>query len=189
MRLGENITGAWPCCPAPSRSPAMVVLTSYLSIAAAQNPKIALIAWKRSSTRFSKGARRNLVRKGCRCPSPPSPGELVSAVARVCLSYCASNKTGRQNGSWPTQILIYVRNGPARAAFPTTWTRILAMSSPDRGYYVGTSRANVASRGKGLRARRDDATGEPLPKRWMDLILYLDEQEPRRGPRALRREA
>jgi hypothetical protein len=31
--------------------------------------------------------------------------------------------------------------------------------------------------GKVLHAYVDDVTDEPVPRRWVDLILYLDEQE------------
>jgi hypothetical protein len=50
--------------------------------------------------------------------------------------------------------------------------------------------------GKTLRGHDEGITHEPLPRRWVDLILYLDEQErkraerrqPRAEPRQRRRE-
>ena len=35
--------------------------------------------------------------------------------------------------------------------------------------------------GKGLRRRGEDITQEPLPRRWVDLIHHLDEQERRQA--------
>jgi hypothetical protein len=35
--------------------------------------------------------------------------------------------------------------------------------------------------GKALRAQSEDIAHEPLPKRWVDLIHYLDEQERKRA--------
>jgi hypothetical protein len=35
--------------------------------------------------------------------------------------------------------------------------------------------------GKVMHDRDDDITLEPLPRRWVDLILFLDEQEKKRG--------
>jgi hypothetical protein len=35
--------------------------------------------------------------------------------------------------------------------------------------------------GKALHIQNDDNTHEPLPKRWIDLILHLEEQERRRS--------
>ena len=35
--------------------------------------------------------------------------------------------------------------------------------------------------GKALRADYEDTTHQPLPKRWIDLLLYLDEQERQRA--------
>ena len=37
--------------------------------------------------------------------------------------------------------------------------------------------------GKLLRTGTEEITGEPLPKRWLDLILHLDEQEQSSGSR------
>ena len=38
--------------------------------------------------------------------------------------------------------------------------------------------------GKVLHVRMDDITHEPLPRRWVDLIHYLDEQERKRVKRS-----
>ena len=38
--------------------------------------------------------------------------------------------------------------------------------------------------GKALHVQMDDITHEPLPRRWVDLILYLEEQERERAERA-----
>jgi hypothetical protein len=35
--------------------------------------------------------------------------------------------------------------------------------------------------GKSMRAQSEDIAHEPLPKRWVDLIHYLDEQERKRA--------
>ena len=37
--------------------------------------------------------------------------------------------------------------------------------------------------GKALHVHIDDITHEPLPRRWVELILYLDEQERERSAR------
>ncbi len=37
--------------------------------------------------------------------------------------------------------------------------------------------------GKTLHVRMDDITHEPLPRRWVELILYLEEQERERTGR------
>jgi len=37
--------------------------------------------------------------------------------------------------------------------------------------------------GKALHVRMDDITHEPLPRRWAELILYLDEEERKRPDR------
>ena len=36
---------------------------------------------------------------------------------------------------------------------------------------------NLVAMGKNLRNRDEDITHQPLPRRWVDLIHYLDEQE------------
>ena len=38
--------------------------------------------------------------------------------------------------------------------------------------------------GKSLRGRDEDIAREELPQRWVDLILYLDEQERKRAKRS-----
>ena len=38
--------------------------------------------------------------------------------------------------------------------------------------------------GRSLRGRDEDIAREPLPQRWVDLILYLDEQERKREQRS-----
>ena len=38
-------------------------------------------------------------------------------------------------------------------------------------------KTNVERLGKALHVRMDDITREPLPRRWVELILYLEEQE------------
>jgi hypothetical protein len=37
--------------------------------------------------------------------------------------------------------------------------------------------------GKALRVQSNDITDQPIPTRWVDLILYLDEQERKRAER------
>jgi hypothetical protein len=37
--------------------------------------------------------------------------------------------------------------------------------------------------GRALHVQMDDFTHEPLPRRWVDLILYLEEQEKKRSVR------
>jgi len=38
-------------------------------------------------------------------------------------------------------------------------------------------KTNFEQLGKALRVRTDDITHEPLPRRWVELILYLEEHE------------
>ena len=44
-------------------------------------------------------------------------------------------------------------------------------------------KTNVEQLGKALQVRMDDITHEPLPRRWVELILYLEEQERMRPER------
>jgi hypothetical protein len=39
--------------------------------------------------------------------------------------------------------------------------------------------------GKALHIHMDDITQEPLPRRWVEMIHYLDEQERKRGTKRL----
>ena len=69
------------------------------------------------------------------------------------------------------------------ATTPTKYRRIaLAHASAEERVCAMRFHETILERlGKTLRGHEEDITHAPLPQRWVDLILYLDEQEQRRA--------
>ena len=53
----------------------------------------------------------------------------------------------------------------------------------ERVYAMRFQETILGRLGKALHAHWDDIAHEPLPRRWVDLILFLDEQERKRSDR------
>ena len=70
-----------------------------------------------------------------------------------------------------------------RKAFEVLWTRLAAnyFYRPERHYMRGPGPKSLSLIGEKLRAQTENVTQEPLPKRWLDLIHSLHEQERRRS--------
>ena len=59
-----------------------------------------------------------------------------------------------------------------------------ATGAHERIYAMRFQETILQRLGKALHVQMDDITHEPLPRRWVDLILYLEEQERERAERA-----
>ena len=58
------------------------------------------------------------------------------------------------------------------------------MPAPEERVFAMRFEETVLQRlGKALHVRLDDITHEPLPRRWIDLIHYLNEEERKRSDR------
>ena len=60
---------------------------------------------------------------------------------------------------------------------------------PDEGTFAMLRKKDetIVEIGKGLRRRDEDITHAPLPRRWVDLIRHLNEQEGRKQAEAQKR--